>query len=193
MLVSELYGRKHPFARFVVRSLYFHVGRFLYVFAKRTTGLLKRLDIYSIKNADAQRVHTQADGMEDGKLITSMLCEMRKRSSQFISIEMSIVCVAAVCVLAFARCHCIQFYSFSFCVDSECASGAAVCNGRSSRSSAHTIVLFDAPTISMETARDTVKLAYRRFESPEDGEIILKTLFECVQRARARLTNKTSI
>lgn len=35
-------------------------------------------------------------------------------------------------------------------------------NGRSSRSSAaHTIVLFDAPTISMKTARNTVKPAYR--------------------------------
>lgn len=35
----------------------------------------------------------QEDGRNEkmAKLITSMLCEMRKRSSQFISIEMSIV------------------------------------------------------------------------------------------------------
>lgn len=48
------------------------------------------------------------------------------------------------------------------------------------------IVLFDAPTISMRTARNTVKPAYRRFRSPEDGKIILKTLFECLPRGWVR-------
>lgn len=101
---------------------------------------------------------------------------MRKRSSQFISIEMSIV---------FRRCFCVCGGGGDpLCTCFLCVNGGrtsdAVCNGAIA---IHTIVLFDAPTISMKTARNTVKPAYRPNRIAWrwwNFIYILKTLFECV-------------